>query len=92
MVGLNCPRNAARKFRRNVWGANQRQPFRSHILCVYQSEMVGPIRNPPNTVLLLTLLTNHKPPFLKKRAPIWIGGSSVLETPFLPFHPSCSIT
>ena len=64
-ANVSCPRNTARKFRRNVWVANQRQPFRSHVLCVYQSEMVGPIRNPANTVLLLTLLTNHKPPFLK---------------------------
>ena len=31
---VSCPRNTARKFRRNVWVANQRQPFRSHFLCL----------------------------------------------------------
>ena len=36
MVGLNCPRNAARKFNRNLWGANERQPFRSHDLSTSQ--------------------------------------------------------
>ena len=36
MVGLNCLRNAVRKFNRNLWGANQRQPFRSHDLSTSQ--------------------------------------------------------
>ena len=33
-ANVSCPRNTARKFRRNVWVANQRQPFRSHVLCL----------------------------------------------------------
>ena len=46
-----------------MYGKPIRDNHLDHMFYVYQSEMVGPIRNPPNMVLLLTLLTNHKPPF-----------------------------
>ena len=48
-----------------MYGEPIRDNNLGHMCYVYQSEMVGPVRNPPNMVFLVTLLTNHKPPFFK---------------------------
>ena len=49
-----------------MYGEPIRDNHLDHIFYVYQSETMGPIRNPPNMVLLM-LLTNHNTPFLSQK-------------------------